>query len=250
MYRSPCELIMPRFYLIKGKSIVDELRLLRRKEKDGSVTYFLEFDNEEKSEGIIFYFDGQEEVIKSDGIGYLSSPKIVTSKDGKEFSIQKCNEEDIIEIYKIEQIIEKSNAATENILYERQKLFPEGFLVIKNSDNKIVGYLESVIWHDFKFCRFEDISDFSLHFSPYGDTLYIIFVAVHPKWRKQYLGLALVRTAVEFAKQYGVDKVKLVAKDSRIGLYQKCDFDFVKELPDFLEGVKGTNIVMKNSLKS
>jgi ribosomal protein S18 acetylase RimI-like enzyme len=104
--------------------------------------------------------------------------------------------------------------------------------------------------NDFKFYRFEEIDDFPLHFSPFGDTLYVIFVAVHPDWRGKHLGLALVKSIVEFARRYGVSHVKLVAKDNRIGLYQKCDFDYIKELPDFLEGIQGKNIVMKNNLKS
>lgn len=246
----PNELLAPRFYLIKDRGIVDELRILRKEEKNGSVTYYVEFDNEDGNDGIIFYFDGQDTQVKIEGIKYLSMPQQIKSREGVDFSVERCKEEHIKEIYEIEKKIEKGNAATEGILYERLKLFPEGFLVIKNPDGKVVGYLESLVWHDFKFCKFDDIRDFPLHFSPYGDTLYVIFVAVHPSWRKKYLGLALVGAIVEFSRQYGVGKVKLVAKDKRIGLYQKCGFDFVKELPSFIENNKGTNIVMKNDLRS
>ncbi len=113
----PHELLTPRFYLVKDKNIIDELRLLRREEANESVTYFMEFDNEDENDGIIFYFDGQDSDMSIDGISYLSSPEIVNSKNGEKFSIRRCNEDDIRDIYKIEQIIEKSNAATESVLH-------------------------------------------------------------------------------------------------------------------------------------
>lgn len=246
----PKELIAPRLYLVKDNSIVQELRICRRMENNKSVTYFLDFDNKDQNDGIIFYFDGQDNQINIEGVDYLSAGVDIESKDSNIYTIERCKEEDIKEIYKIELTIERSNAATESILYERLNLFPEGFLVVKDSDNKIVGYLESVVLHDFKFCKFEEIYNFPLHFSPYGKTLYVIFIAVHPKCRGQYLGLELVKSIVEFARRYGADRVKLVAKDNRIGLYQKCGFDYIKELPAFLEGVSGKSIVMQYNLRS
>jgi ribosomal protein S18 acetylase RimI-like enzyme len=170
------------------------------------------------------------------------------SKNGTQYSIKPCHPNDIKDVYAIESKIESGNAAQESTLFERLNMFPNGFLIAKNEKGKVVGYLESVIWNDIAFDRFDEICDFPLHYDPSGDTLYIIYVAVEERSRGLYIGLELVRAAIDLALSLRVKRIKLVAKDNRIGLYQKCGFSYIKELPNFLSSKTTKNILMVREL--
>ena len=53
------------------------------------------------------------------------------------------------------------------------------------SNDKIYGYIESVIWNQKPFNTFLEISNFPMHYNIKGDSLYIIFLAVEKKYRKK-----------------------------------------------------------------
>ena len=225
----------PAFYLVSDKKIKKELPPKVNLERDGTVTYSIEIENKENSwDGLIFCFEGQEAFINTHS-EFLGSPHKFSGGDGKNYIIEKCMPDQIREVYSIESKIERGNAANEETLFERLNCFNDGFLVAKNERGKVVGYIECVLWDDFQFSKFEQISDFPLHYKPNGDTLYIIFVGVDSKYRGRYIGLELVKIAVRCGEYYNTKKIKLIAKDSRIGLYQKCGFNYIKEMPTFLE---------------
>ena len=94
-------------------------------------------------------------------------------------------------------------------------MFSEGFLVVKKQQ-KVIGYIETIIWNEKPFNTFQEISNFPLHFNINGDTLYIIFIAVISQYRKNGIGKKLVTEIENLAREYKLKRVSLVAKDDLI----------------------------------
>lgn len=239
----PRRLKSPAFIAFKAGKALKRLPLELKYQKDGSVAYSTKTESKADYEGVFFYYEGIEEKISTENLVCISRHDF-NCKSGGKFYISTCRKEDIKHIYKIECDIERGNAAEEKTLYERLKMYPYGFLVAKNEAGDVVGYLESTVWRDIRFERFSEIADFPLFHNIDGDTLYIIFVAVDRKYRDQYIGLELIKTAILLGRKMGLKQAKLVAKDVRIGLYQKCGFNYVRELPGFLSDQQSKNILM------
>lgn len=221
-----------RFFVISSGAIVSQINAQTKKEKDKSTTYYLLFDNDQNHEGIIFYYEGMT---------IISTPSIknIVKQISSEISIQKCMLDDIKNVYNIELSIEHSNAASEGILKQRLAMFNDGFLVAKNG-NKIIGYVESVIWNDFNFESFDEIKNFPLHYDPNGDTLYVIFLAVAVGYRSKKIGFDLIGELERLSNRYGFKQIKLVAKDGLTSYYQKLGFEVIKDMPNFLVNNSGT----------
>lgn len=241
----PSELISPRIYEINDKLLIGHLTPIEKIEKNGTATYYFNYVNKKNIDGLIFYFEG------------IQKSKSIVSKKTTEFSIlgrkdkyviDRALKKDIKEIYKIEVGIDHGNAATEDTLINRQAMFGDGFLVVKNKNNKIVGYIESVIWNEKQFNEFSDISNFPMHFNINGDTLYVIYVAVEQSFRKKKIGTRLLNEIESVARQYGVKKISLVAKDDLHLFYSKIGFSKVRDLPNFLKGRPCKSILMEKRI--
>jgi len=220
----------PKFFVLEKKILVDELQANYKTEIDGTHSYTIEYINDANRDGIIFYFEGSDMVMKQ-GARILRRSK--GSKTTNPYQIIKCTNSDIRDVYRIETEVELSNAASESTLKQRMSMFNDGFLVAKEN-NKVVGYIESLIWNTYDFTRFEEIKDFPVLYDQGGDELYIIFLAVKESYRKNGIGMSLLSAIEDVAIKYGVRWLKLVAKDDLVAYYKKSGFHEIKELPDFL----------------
>lgn len=244
----PRELLLPKLLLIKDRKVVDQVMPNKKTEKDNTVTYFYKYDNSKNNDGVIFYFEGS--VHKQN----LADKKVKNNEfsiRGRKdiFSITKATENDIKKVYNIEDAIELGNAASEETLSNRRKMFNEGFLVVKQKKNsRIVGYIETIIWNEKKFEKFEEISNFPLHFNINGSSMYVIFVAVDKAYRKMGIAKRLLNEIENVAKKYNISKIRLVAKDELIDLYTKSNYSQVKELPNFLKGKVYKSILMEKTI--
>ena len=166
-------------------------------------------------------------------------------KTSNTIKIRTALEKDLEKIIKIENEIERYPASYETLL-SRLKMFNEGFLVAE-TNNEIVGYIESCLWKTKLFESFEEIKNFPELHNPLGDTLYVIFIAVDPKYQHQGIGSKLISSIIEIANTKKVEKVQLVAKVGLENFYKKFGFIEVRTLPNFLYGEKG--ILMEKYLE-
>lgn len=253
----PSELKSPRIYIIKDREIIGRLDLTFISEKDGSITYNLKYINKDNVDGLVFYFEGNK-VSQNGGRNFIQNkielkkidnPKLkaltVYKKTDYDFTIQRAALADLKKIYKLELDIEYGNAASEETLKGRINMFNDGFLIIKNFKDEVVGYIESIIWNEKPFETFKEISNFPMHYNIKGDSLYIIFLAVNNKYRKRGLGKTLLKEIELVAKFYEIKKIRLVAKDGLVDFYSKEGYTRVKLLPDFLKGRNYKSILME-----
>lgn len=238
-----------RIYLVKEYEIVHKVYPTHNYEADNTSTYTLQYVNDDDVDGLIFYFEGIEnEQKRSKTYKPYRQQKISFSKKSQ-LIIQPAKKEDIPNIYRLELDIEKSNAASEDVLKKRLLMFKDGFLVIKNKrKNEIVGYIESTIWNDKDFLTFNEISNFPISYNVRGSSMYIIFLAIHPRYRKKGLAKRLMKEIEKVAKNYGVGKISLVAKDDLIEMYKKFGYNEIKELPEFLPGREYKSVKMEKSV--
>jgi len=244
----PCELHVPKILVIKDKRVIDQFLPSKTIEKNNTFSYQFRYDNFANNDGIIFYFEGSapqplliEKIYKNNEF----------SIDGRKdtYSITRATESDIKGIYNIEVDIEHSNAASEETLSNRRKMFNEGFLVVKHKKkNKIVGYIETIIWNEKKFEKFEEISNFPLHFNIKGSSLYVIFIAVDKAYRKKGIATRMLAEIEGVARKYNISNIRLVAKDELVDFYAKVNYSEIKELPNFLKNKEYKSILMEKKI--
>jgi ribosomal protein S18 acetylase RimI-like enzyme len=243
----PRELLLPKILIINDKNVVEQFIPSKKNEKNNTFSYFYNYNNLENNDGVIFYFEGS---VASN----LTEKKIKTNEfsiRGRKdtFSIFKATENDVKNIYNLEHAIDLGNSASEETLNNRRKMFNEGFLVVKQKkNNKIVGYIETLIWNEKKFEKFEEISNFPLHFNINGSSMYVIFLAVEKSFRKMGIAKRMLLEIENIAKKYNISKISLVAKDELIDLYTKSNYIQVRELPDFLDGKEYKSILMEKTI--
>lgn len=260
----PSELKSVRLYEIKDREIVGQNLMTIVTEKDNSITYIYSFLNNRNLDGLIFYFEGVKNLknqrIKVNTIkvpllntNYSESKHLKDLKrkkigSSREVFITRASLTDLKRIYKLEVDIEYSNAASEETIRDRINMFNDGFLVIKDNNDKIYGYIESIIWNQKPFNTFSEISNFPMHYNIKGDSLYVIFLAVEKNSRRKGYATKLLAEIEKVATRYLINRVRLVAKDDLIHFYSKNGYHSVKELPDFLKSKKYKSVLMEKIL--
>ncbi|WP_406824127.1 GNAT family N-acetyltransferase [Pedobacter sp. KACC 23697] len=246
----PRELLLPKILIIKNKNVIDQLIPNKKIERDNTYTYFAKYENLDNNDGAVFYFENSvNDSILQEKKTKNSEFSIRGRKDN--YFITKAADNDIKNIYNIEIDIEHGNAASEETLNNRRKMFNDGFLVVKQrKNNKIVGYIETVIWNEKKFEKFEEISNFPLHFNINGSSLYVIFIAVDKGFRRMGIATRLLAEVENIAKRNNVSVIRLVAKDQVLSLYEKMDYKQIEELPNFLKGKVYKSILMEKRIGS
>ena len=237
----------PCFYIVREQVIIEEVAPGETNEIDGSITYRFQTTNTEKEcDALIFYYTGHANKKKRSH----NQPKVYFGSQfgAQGINISKCNESDIRTVNRIEYDIELGNAATEQTLFQRLSMFNDGFLVAKNTQGDLLGYIESVVWVDFKFVTFDEISNFQKYYKPNGNTLYVIFLATSKEYRKQGVATSLLQAIEEVAIKYKVNRIKLVAKDDLRKFYQKAGFKELHELPDFLTNTNHQCVLMEKQI--
>ncbi|HYD03726.1 MAG TPA: GNAT family N-acetyltransferase [Alphaproteobacteria bacterium] len=156
--------------------------------------------------------------------------------------------DDISEVARLEKSIEGRNAASLDTLMDRFSMFQKGFRVAEYN-GKICGYIESCRWNKESFETFEEIRNFPDFHDENGRNLYIIFLAVDEKYRKQGIGSSLVKSLQYYAQNNGISKIQLASKKGLEGFYGDLGFEIVKDLPLFLyETVNRTKILKPSTL--
>jgi ribosomal-protein-alanine N-acetyltransferase len=157
------------------------------------------------------------------------------------FDIGPAKHDNISDILRIEQSIEHDYPANRHILINRLEMFPDGFLVA-NNDGQVIGYIESCIWHDHSFSKYQDICHFSKLHNLNGSILFVVFIGVDEKVQKNGIGsLLLNELMTRIKKKYPhIQKIQLVSKEEYVNsFYQKNGFLKIKRLPDYMPEYPG-----------
>jgi len=244
----PFELKRPKIYVINKKRVVEELMPTAKIETDSTCTYTLKYDNINNNDGGVFYYEGL--LNKNFHVNYKRNKEHEFFLNGNknQFTITQASDSEISKIYDIELQIEHSNAASEETLLNRIKMFNEGFMVAKHKKGKIFGYIECVIWNEKKFDTFKEISNFPMHFNINGNSLYIIFLAVEKPFRRNGIAQKLIEEVEVVAKRHSISTIRLVAKDKLVDYYSKFGYKVIKELPHFLENKPYQSVFMEKKI--
>jgi ribosomal protein S18 acetylase RimI-like enzyme len=149
--------------------------------------------------------------------------------------------ENIADILHIEQSIERDYPASKQTLLNRLRMFADGFLIVKN-DDQLIGYIESCIWCEQSFSRYQDICQFSDFHHPHGPILFVIFIGVDERFQKMGIGSLLITTLKSrIKKQYPhIQKIHLVSKEQYVNtFYRKNGFQKIKRLPQYMPKYAG-----------
>lgn len=241
----PYSLIRPIIFQVSEKDIVGTLKLIENRERDNTFTYSLDFVNNYNVDGLILYFEG---VHKNAQSNLFDKTDFVYQN--RYLELDRAKESDLHRIYLVERDIELSNAATEETIKNRLRMFNDGFWVIRDKKNaQILGYIESLLWNYKEFKSFEEISNFPMRYNVKGNILYVIFVAVAKGYRNNGFSKRLFEAIEKVAKYYNVERISLVAKDDLVEYYMKNNYTIVKELPEFLPGRIYKSVLMEKRIK-
>ncbi len=147
--------------------------------------------------------------------------------------IRKVITEDIDYIARLEKIIEPKYHATKEDLLNRFYMFADGFYVAEEHE-RIIGYIESCLWNSIDFKSFEEIKDFPKLHNEDAETLYVIYLAVVPAYRRRGIASKLIRRIISLATELGRERVQVVAQDDLRSFYRKLGFKEAKKLPHYL----------------
>lgn len=231
-----------RFYALKAKQVIEEFEVEHKREIDGSNSYSIDLINSNKYDALVFYYGGSNETV-------YNVPGIIQKKlNGEKYILRKCEDRYTKEITSIEQEVEEEIPASDKTIRERMRLFNDGFLVVTDSNDRVVGYAQSIIWDITEFDSFEDIKDFSRYFYINGKHLYIIFITVKESFRKKGIASWMIDELKNVASRYQVDAITLVAKSHLEDWYHSKGFNRIKYLPNYLPGKNYKAVYMKNDL--
>jgi len=152
-----------------------------------------------------------------------------------DLDICAATHDDLSDIHRIEKSIESHYPANRQTLKNRLEMFPDGFL-IANRDSQLIGYIESCIWNEQSFSKYQDISRFSKFHNPNGIILFVIFIGVDKLCQKMGVGsLLLNELKIRTKKKYPhIQKVNLVSKQQYVNnFYRKNEFKKIKRLPAY-----------------
>lgn len=146
-------------------------------------------------------------------------PKRMTTKDGKTITVRHVRESDaaplvrlLNEVFAEEAFMVRSsfNQAPEDERAFIRNVSPPSLFLVAEHRGALVGWL-SLFQHRAEFCR---------HVAELG-------IGVRKDYRGVGIGLALMRTAQEWAARVGFEKIVLVVRASNTvarRLYEKCGF--------------------------
>lgn len=145
-------------------------------------------------------------------------------------------EEDLPEIFSLEQRIEGGAGAGIDVLQARRQAFPDGFLAAWET-GCLVGYLESCLWNR-ENPQFDPHPDFfAAQHRADGKILYIIFIGVAPDYRRLGTASTLIKSIIPVARKYGAERIQAVTRPHLLRLYTKLGFVALREIPFFLPGL-------------
>lgn len=150
---------------------------------------------------------------------------------------------DLASCCQIEQLgYGSSEAATEEKILKRIKVYPEGFLVAAAND-EVIGFVNSGATNKVDLSD-ESLKDMIGH-DPDGRNMVIMSVVVHEKYQGQGTAGLLLKKFISNAKKSGKDNIFLICKSPLIAFYDKYGFEYLRESKSRHGGFKWHEMVHK-----
>ena len=137
--------------------------------------------------------------------------------------IRLANENDIEAMIQIEQIgFPPAEAAKEEDIRERFRVFPENFIVAEK-DGKVIGFVNGCTTNQPELPD-ELYHDVSLH-KPDGTYQTVFGLNVLPEYRREGIAALLVNELIRLSKERGRKGIVLTCKDHLVHYYEKFGFE-------------------------
>ena len=137
--------------------------------------------------------------------------------------IRLANENDIEAMIQIEQIgFPPAEAAKEEDIRERFRVFPENFIVAEK-DGKVIGFVNGCTTNQPELPD-ELYHDVSLH-KPDGTYRTLFGLNVFPEYRREGIAALLVNELIRLSKERGRKGIVLTCKDHLVHYYERLGFE-------------------------
>ncbi len=137
--------------------------------------------------------------------------------------IRLANENDIEAMIQIEQIgFPPAEAAKEEDIRERFRVFPENFIVAEK-DGKVIGFVNGCTTNQPELPD-ELYHDVSLH-KPDGTYQTVFGLNVLPEYRREGIAALLVNELIRLSKERGRKGIVLTCKDHLVHYYERLGFE-------------------------
>lgn len=136
--------------------------------------------------------------------------------------MRAAKEQDLDRCFEIETVSYSGDeAATREKILKRIATYPEGFLVLENSE-EIMGFINSGATHKVELSD-EEFKELIGH-NPSGEHIVIMSVVIHPKYQGKGMASLLMNHFIHSMKQLGKTEIFLICQTELINMYAKYGF--------------------------
>jgi ribosomal protein S18 acetylase RimI-like enzyme len=112
-------------------------------------------------------------------------------------------------------------AATQEKIRTRIQTYPEGFIVLENS-NEVIGFINAGATHHVELSD-ESFKELIGH-DPSGKHIVVMSVVVHPKYQGQGMASMLMTRFIESMRAMNKSDIYLICQTKLIGMYERFGF--------------------------
>lgn len=139
-----------------------------------------------------------------------------------ELNIRTVKESDLDRCFEIERVSYAGDeAATKEKVLKRIQTYPEGFVVLENTE-EIIGFINSGATHKVELSD-EEFKELIGH-DPRGEKIVIMSVVIHPKYQGQSFTSMLMKSFINTMKAMGKTEIYLICQTELVNLYAKYGF--------------------------
>lgn len=142
-------------------------------------------------------------------------------------TIRSVKEQDLDRCFEIESVsyVGDEGATKEKIL-KRIQTYPEGFIVIENTD-EIIGFVNSGATHRVELSD-EEFKELVGH-DPSGEHIVIMSVVVHPNYQGKGMASKLMHSFIEAMQKLDKSEIHLICQTELVDMYAKYGFNYLGE---------------------
>lgn len=139
--------------------------------------------------------------------------------------LRAAKENDLDRCFEIESISYSGDeAASKEKIQKRIATYPEGFLVLENSQ-EIIGFINAGATHKVELSD-EEFKELIGH-NPDGKFIVIMSVVVDPKYQKQGMANILMKQFIQNMKKLEKKEIHLICQTHLIDMYTKHGFVYL-----------------------
>lgn len=153
-----------------------------------------------------------------------------------EATIRTVKEQDLDRCFEIETVSYSGDeAATKEKILKRIKTYPEGFIVLENTEG-VIGFINSGATHKVELSD-EEFKELVGH-DPAGEYIVVLSVVVHPDYQGKGMASKLMHHFIVSMKKLDKTEVYLICQTELIDMYTKYGFSYLGESASDHGGMK------------